>query len=494
MKKIIVIGSGIAGLSTACRLQSRGFQVTVVEANNYPGGKLTEIKRNGYRFDAGPSLFTMPHFLDDVFITAGKNPRDYYTYRKLPISCQYYFEDGVHLTAWADKDLFVKEVAGKLHVCGDSVTEYLRQSENIYSSAAHIFLENSLHKAATWFTKSVAKAIPAIPRLGLFETMHQRNERLLGHPHLIQLFNRYATYNGSDPYQAPGILTSIPHLEFNIGSFFPEGGMHVITRSLYQLALDSGVEFRFDTRALEIVTHGNQVTGIKTQRETLLADVVVSNMDVYPTYHRLLPKAKAPKKILSQERSSSALIFYWGIKKEFRELDLHNIFFAKEYRKEFDALFRTQTLHPDPTVYFNITSKYSSTDAPPGCENWFVMINVPANIGQDWDKLIVDARQAIIGKLNRLLNTNLELLIESEDILDPRTIELRTSSFQGSLYGTSSNNKFAAFLRHPNFSREFKNLFFCGGSAHPGGGIPLCLQSGKITSNLISEQFAAKRV
>jgi phytoene dehydrogenase-like protein len=122
------------------------------------------------------------------------------------------------------------------------------------------------------------------------------------------------------------------------------------------------------------------------------------------------------------------------------------------------------------------------------------MINVPANIGQDWDKLIVDARQAIIGKLNRLLNTNLELLIESEDILDPRTIELRTSSFQGSLYGTSSNNKFAAFLRHPNFSREFKNLFFCGGSAHPGGGIPLCLQSGKITSNLISEQFAAKRV
>jgi phytoene dehydrogenase-like protein len=158
------------------------------------------------------------------------------------------------------------------------------------------------------------------------------------------------------------------------------------------------------------------------------------------------------------------------------------------------ALFKTQTLHPDPTVYINITSKYCSTDAPVGCENWFVMINVPANTGQDWDALIQDARKAIIGKLNRLLKADIEPLIESEDILDPRTIELRTSSFRGSLYGTSSNSKFAAFLRHPNFSREYKNLFFCGGSAHPGGGIPLCLQSGRITSKVISEQFVTKRV
>lgn len=494
MKKIIIIGSGVAGLSTACRLRAKGFHVTVLEANGYPGGKLTEIRRNGYRFDAGPSLFTMPHFLDEVFTAAEKNPRDYYSYTKLDISCQYYFEDGVHLTAWAEKDRFVREVEEKLHVPGSLVIDYLDKSERIYSSAAHIFLENSLHKAATWFTKSVAKAIPEIPHLGLFETINQRNERLLEHPHLIQVFNRYATYNGSDPFQAPGILTSIPHLEFNIGSFFPEGGMHTITQSLYQLALDAGVEFYFNTRAQEIITKGSQATGVRTQHETMPADVVVSNMDIFPTYQRLLPKAKAPKKILAQERSSSALIFYWGIRKEFPELDLHNIFFAKDYRQEFMALFKTQTLHPDPTVYINITSKYCSTDAPVGCENWFVMINVPANAGQDWDALIQDARKAIIGKLNRLLKADIEPLIESEDILDPRTIELRTSSFRGSLYGTSSNSKFAAFLRHPNFSREYKNLFFCGGSAHPGGGIPLCLQSGRITSKLISEQFVTKRV
>jgi phytoene desaturase len=438
---------------------------------------------------AGPSLFTMPHFLDDVFIHAGKNPREFYQYQKLDVSCQYFFEDGTRLTAYADRERFAKEVEEKLNIRGDAVIEYLQKSEHIYSSAAHIFLENSLHKASTWFTTPVAKAIPEIPRLGLFETMHQRNARLLHDPRLIQLFDRYATYNGSDPYQAPGILTSIPHLEFNVGTSFPEGGMHSITKALFKLAVDAGVEFQFNTRVLEIITSGNVATGAKTECELLHADIVVSNMDVYPTYHRLLPHAKVPEKILSQERSSSALIFYWGIKKEFQELGLHNIFFAQDYQKEFAALFKTQTLYNDPTVYINITSKYCSGDAPAECENWFVMINVPANIGQDWDAIINEARIKIIEKLNRLLNTNIESLIETEDILDPRSIEMRTSSYQGSLYGTSSNNKFAAFLRHPNFSMQFKNLFFCGGSAHPGGGIPLCLQSGRITSNLISEQF-----
>jgi phytoene desaturase len=489
MKNIVIIGAGVAGLATASRLQTQGFQVLVIEANSYPGGKLTQFTQQEYRFDAGPSLFTMPHFLDDVFIHAGKDPRKYYQYQKLNVSCHYFYEDGTRLTAYADKEQFAREVEDKLHIPGDSIREYLQKSEHIYSTASHIFLENSLHKAKTWLTKSVAKAIPEIPSLGLFETMHQRNTRLLKDPRLIQLFDRYATYNGSDPYQAPGTLTSIPHLEFNVGTFFPSGGMHAITKALYQLAKESGVEFRFNTRAVEITTDKKLVTGVKTETEILYADAVVSNMDIYPTYKKLLPKAKAPQKKLAQERSSSALLFYWGIKKEFPELNLHNIFFAKDYRQEFAALFKTHTLHKDPTVYINITSKYNITDAPVGCENWFVMINVPANSGQDWDAWIAEARTSIIEKLNRLLTTDIESLIESEDILDPRSIEMRTSSYQGSLYGTSSNNKFAAFLRHPNFSTEFKNLFFCGGSAHPGGGIPLCLQSGRITSNLISEQF-----
>jgi phytoene dehydrogenase-like protein len=210
-------------------------------------------------------------------------------------------------------------------------------------------------------------------------------------------------------------------------------------------------------------------------------------MDIWFTYHKLLSSHPHlfPKKILSQERSSSALIFYWGIKKQFPELDLHNIFFSADYKAEFDHIWEQQTIYDDPTVYINISSKLKTDDAPAGCENWFVMINLPANKGQDWDKLIEEARKNIQQKLSRILKTDIAELIVSESILDPRSIESRTSSYQGSIYGTSSNSRFAAFLRHSNRSSKIKNLYFCGGSVHPGGGIPLCLLSAKIASEWV---------
>jgi phytoene dehydrogenase-like protein len=206
-------------------------------------------------------------------------------------------------------------------------------------------------------------------------------------------------------------------------------------------------------------------------------------MDVYPTYKYLLPTVKSPVKTLKQERSSSAVIFYLGISKTFDELDLHNIFFSEDYKKEFKSIFEDQTVCDDPTIYINISSKDIKTDAPPGNENWFVMINTPSDKGQDWEKITREIRVNFIKKVNRILGTNLEDYIVEEDCLTPPLIQEKTQSYQGALYGSSSNDKMAAFLRHPNFSQQIKNLYFCGGSVHPGGGIPLCLLSAKIVSD-----------
>jgi phytoene dehydrogenase-like protein len=189
---------------------------------------------------------------------------------------------------------------------------------------------------------------------------------------------------------------------------------------------------------------------------------------------------------MRQEPSSSAMIFYWGMKKEFPQLDVHNIFFSNDYKKEFNTLFNEATVDDDPTVYIHISSKIVKEDAPENCESWFVMVNVPSNQGQNWTELRARIRKQIIEKLNRLLDDDIESLIEEEDFLDPVRIEQRTSSFKGALYGASSNDRMAAFFRHPNFSKT-KGLFFAGGSVHPGGGIPLCLLSAKITSDLIPE-------
>ena len=226
-----------------------------------------------------------------------------------------------------------------------------------------------------------------------------------------------------------------------------------------------------------------KVKGIATDKREIESDIIISNMDIYHTYKKLLPSYKTPKKVKNNERSSSALVFYWGIKKSFPELDLHNIFFSSDYKKEFDKIFKENDISNDPTIYVNISSKDIPGHAPINKENWYVMINVPWNENQDWVQKTEKLKRLVIKKIDLTLSTNIEKLIETEKIVTPVDISNDTLSYKGALYGSSSNSKLSAFLRHPNFTRKIKNLYFCGGSVHPGGGIPLCLLSSKIVSN-----------
>lgn len=486
--KAIVIGAGIAGLASAVRLKLKGYQVQVFEQNNYPGGKLTALKLGDYRFDAGPSLFTQPYLVDELFELAGKNPSQYFRYQKLNTLCHYFYEDGTTLKGTADKEVFAKEIEQKLEVDKNVVTDHLAKSEFIYTTTAHLFLDRSLHQWSTYLRWRTLMSFLKLPFIGVSTTLNEYNTSQLKHPKLVQLFNRYATYNGSDPYKAPGTLHVIPHLEFNEGAYLPTGGMQDISLSIYKLAQELGVEFIWNAKVNEILHQGNRVTGVLVDGNVYDAAVVVCNMDVALAYKNLLPGLNTPQKIKNQERSSSALIFYWAIDREFPELDLHNILFSADYQKEFHHLFDLKTIDNDPTVYINITSKKVKGDAPKGAENWFVMINVPANDkSQDWDGLIEKARTNIKSKINRILKTDIDAHILNEEILEPRTIESKTSSYQGSLYGTSSNSKLAAFFRQNNKSSQLKNLYFIGGSVHPGGGIPLALRSAKIVDELIKK-------
>jgi phytoene desaturase len=487
MKKAIIIGAGIAGIASALRLRHKGYEVTVFEANAYAGGKLHAINQEGFRFDLGPSLFTMPHLVDELFQLYGINPREYFNYSKKEVVCNYFWSDGTTFSVPADKEKFVKSASEKFDTPQRILHQYLDRNKEKYDLTADIFLNRSLHRWSTYLSFDTIKSLVQAGKLHINKTLNEVNEQYFSNPKLVQLFNRYATYNGSSPYATPGIMSMIPHLEMHYGTFYPTGGMHEISQSLFKLAEKVGATFQFEEAVASINYKQDKVTGVTTARDTYHADVVVSNMDIFSTYTHLVKSAKQPKKILRQERSTSALIFYWGINKVFPSLDLHNIFFSDDYKAEFTELFKNKSLHTDPTIYINITSKEDASDAQANCENWFVMINAPGNFGQDWPTLIKRARANIISKLNKVLGTDIEKLILTEYILDPINIEQQTKSHQGSLYGTSSNSKFAAFLRHPNFSSQFKNLYFCGGSVHPGGGIPLCLLSAKIATDQIEK-------
>ena len=495
-QEVAIIGAGIAGLATAIRLAQSGHRVDVFESASHPGGKLSQIAQNGYRFDAGPSLFTLPHLVDELFALCNKTPKDHFEYDTLDTICHYFYEDGKQFAAYKSWDKFsdsLSSIASEKDI--NALKAQLQKAKFRYNTTAPIFIEQSLHRIKNYLNLATLKGIINARKLNLIESMDQENRKHLSNPYLVQYMNRFATYNGSDPYRAPALLNMIPHLEQNLGSYFPKGGMFSIPQALYQLACSMGVQFHFQHSVLEIITEGKKATALSIRNnisgETFIhhSELIVCNADVYNTYKYLLPKHKSPKKVLAQERSTSALVFYWGVKGSFPELHLHNILFSADYKTEFKQLFQSTEPDKDPTIYINISSKCEASDAPTGCENWFVMINVPSNSGQNWEEITAKAKVNILQKLKRILKKDIAELIEFEAVLDPISIEQRTSSFGGSLYGTSSNNRFAAFLRHKNFSSSIKGLYFCGGSVHPGGGIPLCLNSAKIVAQLVREDY-----
>ena len=485
MKKVIVIGSGIAGLAVSIRLALKGYNVKVFEQNSYPGGKLSSFSIKDYRFDAGPSLFTMPHLVTELFKLAGEDVKNYFEFSKKEIACNYFWQDGTSFKAYGERKKFLKEVEKIFDEPQYNVDQYLKKAKKKYDLTSSLFLEQSLHKLKTFISLDTLKALFQLKTFELQKSLHQANTQSFSSTHLIQLFDRYATYNGSDPYQTSGIMTLIQHLESAYGTFVPKKGMVSITESLFGLAKRLGVKFSFETGVKEIKVKLGVVSGIKTNSDSFSSDYVISNMDVFHTYKKLLPNEIPPINRLKQERSSSAVIFYWGIKQSFPDLDLHNIFFSKNYKKEFQAIFKDKTVSEDPTIYINITSKEVVGDAPKGCENWFIMINTPADHGQDWTQIVNRLRSHIITNISKRLSVDLKNLIVCEEVLTPPDIESKTQSYMGALYGASSNDTMAAFLRHPNFSNRIKNLYFCGGSVHPGGGIPLCLLSAKIVDELI---------
>ena len=483
--KVAIIGSGIGGICSAIRLKKKGFDVDVFEKNEFPGGKLSTFKLGDFRFDAGPSLFTMPHLVDELFSICDENPRNFFNYKKKRIHCKYFWNDGKKFTAYSDKNKFFNEVEKEFNISGNVVKKYLSKAEIKYNLTEKIFLNKSLHKLSTYLNTDTIKALFKINFFQINKTLNKVNQDELKNKYLVQMFNRYATYNGSSPYKTPGMMSLIQHLENHYGTYIPEGGMYEIAKSLYKLANKIGVKFNFNSEITNLKVDNKKIKYIEINNiKKIEADYVISNVDTHHFYHKLLGN-KISHSSLKSERSSSAVIFYWCMKNINTNLDLHNIFFASDYKSEFESIFEKKELYNDPTIYVNITSKDVKNDAPKNSENWFVMVNAPQNANQNWDSEIKILKKVIIEKLEKILNININDKLIEEKIYSPVDLDKNTNSYLGSLYGTSSNDMFSSFLRHPNFSRKLKNVFFCGGSVHPGGGIPLCILSSKIISELI---------
>jgi len=489
-KNIIIIGAGFGGLSAAIRLAAAGFDVEVFEQQPFAGGKAGTKHIGQYRFDTGPSLITMKNVFEDLFRAADRKIDDYLKFVPLDPICTYFFNDGSRLSARGNPDDFAAEVERQTTDSKDSVHSYLSYSKGIYKKTSDLFLYNSLHQFSTYLKPEVWKGIFGKGKLDANRTMDEANRSFFKDSRMVQLFNRYATYNGSDPFQVPATLNIIPYIEYSEGSYACKTGIYAIPQAMRTIAEELGVRFHFETKINSIVYSGNRVMGIAGDFGERQADIIISNTDARRTYEELLGDPQAPYALRYSklEPSSSGLVFFWGMKRTFPELTVNNIFFSADYPAEFHSIFSELRVPADPTVYINITGKIASGESPPNGENWFVLVNAPRNAGQDWQQEINKTRNAIITRIEKVLGVPIEKEIAVEDVLTPAQIEEKTGSLYGSLYGISSNTKTAAFLRHPAYAKRYRGLYFCGGSVHPGGGMPLSILSGKIAAETILKQ------
>jgi phytoene desaturase len=488
-KNCAVIGSGLGGLAAAIRLANRGHKVEVFEKNSLPGGKASQIKEQGFRFDTGPSLLTLPFVLEELFENVGEKLSSYIAIKSLDINCKYFYPDSTIINGYSNIDKFIGEITSKTYENEENLHNFFKCSKAVYDLTADLFLFNSLSEPRNFISKKTLGILKQINKLDLFRTLHRSNTKALEDKRVVQLFDRYATYNGSNPYSAPATLKIIQHVENGLGAYISEQGIYSITETLYKLALKLGVKFYFNENVEKILLKNGKVTGLKTYSGKIGFDIIISNADINFTYKQLLEDKDSFSTGIYRrlEPSSSAIVFYWGIEGIHPNLEIHNILFSRNYQQEFNEIFRKKTVPYDPTVYIYISSKFKIDDAPRNFENWYVMINAPYINGQNWDWEIDKARKSIAMKINDVLGIDVSNKIVFEKVMSPPDIEGSTNSTRGSIYGISSNSKISAFLRHQNRSKRYKGLYFTGGSVHPGGGIPLVLLSGKIVDSLITK-------
>ena len=493
-KKIVIIGAGVGGLATAIRLAKKGHSVSIFESASFVGGKCHVIERNGFKFDTGPSLLTIPAVYRDLFMKSGKRLEHILDLQPVDPAFTYNFSDGKKLVF---SNLSIKKncdeiekVLGKSS--GDQWHRLMQLAERMWDISRTPFIESELRIRNIIREITLRKFLAIRP----FSSLRKYVRKITKDQHLQYIVDRYATYSGSDPRKAPAPLLTIPFIESAFGAWHIKGGLGNLANALGQRAKELGVEIHLETKVKEIIVNGGVAVGVKlASGEKITADVVVANADAKVVYNDLIPQHvkyanKERKKLAKRSASFSGFSLFLGldnskISGEIPKLSHHNIWFPEDYDQEFKSLFDSKTPVADPTIY--ICSPSDETMVPKsGCESWSVLINAPLHDpknGMDWSQIENKYAEKIIEKLDRLGLKVSERLVYFE-FRSPKDLQEIVGAPGGSIYGTSSNGAGAAFFRAKNRS-DVSNLYLVGGSTHPGGGLPLVGISAEIVSNAI---------
>lgn len=486
----VIIGAGLGGLAAACRLGAAGRRVTVVEREPGPGGKCNAVDWQGYRFDTGPSVLTLPFLLDELFAACGRRREEHLRLEPVEPGCRYFFPDGSRFDAPGTLPALREAVAAAFpeELRGfDRFAAYIRRLWDI--SERHFLRARPGLGTLRRLTRADVRNAPALLRPGSLDAAVRAHFR---DPRLIQLFDRFATYNGSDPHRTPSAFNVIAYAEFGYGSWRCAGGMRALPAALHALAASLGVEFRFGEAAETVIVDASGRTrGVATTRGEVECSSVIVNQDAVAAMTGALlerhPRAAGwRRRFASAEPSSGGYVVLLALQGGYPHLATHNVIFTPDYAREFRELFQERRPLGDPTLYISIPCRAEPGLAPAGGEGWFVLVNAPVlDDASVWNERYADFLEERLRRGPAQLGAKAVL---RRWVLAPPDFERRFGAWRGSLYGPSSNNLFAAFRRVPN--RAGGGLYFAGGSAHPGGGIPLVLLSGQQAAEAVLRDAA----
>jgi phytoene desaturase len=478
--KAVVVGSGVGGLAVAIRLAVAGHQVEVLERNPIVGGKLATLEEDGYSFELGPTLLTLPHIFDELFALAGTTLADEVDLIRLDPQVRYRWPNGSTLDIPDDPAALTTALEAFSTGSGTQWTRFAEHAAKLWEVSERTFLAGPMGSPLAMLSRMGSPL--DIGRIDGNRTLAKSAAAHLDDPRLQQVVGRYATYSGSSPFLTPATLACIAHVEQAFGCWYVMGGLGRLGEALERVATRLGVVIRLGTDVGRVIVEGGRTSGVElADGGVVSADLVVSNVDAAHLYTDLLPHPKQAKRLDKAGRSMSAFVICAAVRGRTDGIAHHNVFFSLHDRQEFRYLEAGQ-MPIDPTVYACVSSVTDPGRAPRDGENWYMLVNTPAATG-------IDRKLMTAAVLNRLAERGIDLRtrIEYTRTLVPADFEARYRAVEGAIYGTSSNGKRAAFAR-PNNSGPVDGLYLVGGSAHPGGGLPMVAIGARIVADLVAER------
>ncbi|MFD1030059.1 phytoene desaturase family protein [Metaplanococcus flavidus] len=490
MKKIIIIGGGLGGLSAAVTLANAGMDVELYEKNDHFGGKLMPVRLGNHTFDFGPNTITMPEVFNSVIEQTDEPASDYFDFIPLNTHTRNHFPTGEYLDFSSDPDEMQAELNRVAPEDSVNFRSFLNEISRIYKLAERYFFPSTFQSWHDYLSPTLGKALVQVRPA---ETMDHFYKRYFRNPQLLQAFGRYATYIGSSPYKAPATFSLIAYLELVGGVYYAKGGNASIAEGFAAVARKNGALLHAGKAVKKIIVRDGKAVGVELEGGLLSeADAVILNGDLLSAFPQLTEESERPsfsnKKAVSYEPSISAFVILAGLNTRLPELKHHNVYFSGDYSGEFDDLFDKKRYSEQPTVYISNSSYTDPTVSPDG-DNLFILVNAPALTADG--KLQIDA-EAYKNRIYDFLESyglDIRNHVVEERTYTSSFIAENFNAYRGSLYGPSSHKKKDAFLRPANASPDIKNLYFVGGSTHPGGGSPMVTMSGQNVAKRILKKY-----